>query len=70
MSDNYVQQTTSADVIFQMHFFLALYGLNPYSTNSFVPNGLDCTLPVSTDFDYALLVGLASKYVYIGLLYA
>ena len=24
MLDNYLQQTTSADVIFQMHFFLAL----------------------------------------------
>ena len=24
MSGNYLQQTTSADVIFQMHFFLAL----------------------------------------------
>ena len=28
MLGNYLQQTTSADVIFQMHFFLALYGLN------------------------------------------
>ena len=27
MLGNYLQQTTSADVIFQMHFFLALYGL-------------------------------------------
>ena len=25
---NYLQQTTSADIIFQMHFFLALQGLN------------------------------------------
>ena len=28
MLGNYLQQTTSADVIFQMHFFLALSGLN------------------------------------------
>ena len=27
MLDNYLQQTTSADVIFQLHFFLALKGL-------------------------------------------
>ena len=27
MLDNYLQQTTSADLIFQMHFFLALKGL-------------------------------------------
>ena len=27
MLGNYLQQTTSADVIFQMHFFLALQGL-------------------------------------------
>ena len=28
MLGNYLQQTTSADVIFQMHFFLVLKGLN------------------------------------------
>ena len=27
MLGNYLQQTASADVIFQMHLFLALYGL-------------------------------------------
>ena len=30
MLGNYLQQTTSAEVIFQMHFFLALYGLKSH----------------------------------------
>ena len=46
MLDNYLQQTTSADVIFQMHFFLGALRVKSLHTNN--------TRPVSFSLEHII----------------